>query len=57
MQPFSKLTIFLVLAGCGALSFIKDPIEYLGACFVYAVLLGVGKLFIAEIYSDESSGD
>lgn len=50
MKTFDKVTVFLIIFGCAALSFIADPMEYLGACFLYVVLLGGVKLMIHEIY-------
>ncbi len=54
MKPFSPLMVFLVVGGCVALNFIQDPYEYLGACFVYALLLGGGNLVISDFYGENN---
>lgn len=57
MRPFSKTNVFFVILGCIALNFIKDPIEYLGACAVYGVLLGIANMIIKSVYLDEENND
>lgn len=57
MRPLSPTNVFFVIFGCVALSFIKDPMQYLGACAVYGILLALTNLIVTTLYFDEENND